>query len=74
MLSPTSFRVEYKRPGSTSVFQRNIRFNVDITLANSSAHSQNKGNSANGTTHPNVDKSTIYCVTFTLLSGKLINN
>ena len=32
MLSPTSFRVEYKR-GVGTVFQRNLRFHIDINLA-----------------------------------------
>lgn len=32
VLSPTSFRVEYKR-GVNTVFQRNVRFHVDINLA-----------------------------------------
>ena len=33
VLSPTSFRVEYKRGVGTTVFQRNVRFHVDINLA-----------------------------------------
>lgn len=32
VLSPTAFRVEYKR-GVNTVFQRNVRFHVDINLA-----------------------------------------
>ncbi|KAL1430547.1 hypothetical protein MTO96_014978 [Rhipicephalus appendiculatus] len=32
VVSPMSFRVEYKRPGSTTMFQRNVRFHVDISI------------------------------------------
>jgi hypothetical protein len=62
-----SFRVEYKRPGGTAMFQRNVRFHVDITCATPPQESNTNGN-----IEKNGDKPTIYCITFTLISGKQI--
>jgi len=59
-----SFRVEYKRPGGTAMFQRNVRFHVDITCA-----TPPQENTTNGNLDKNGDKPTIYCITFTLISG-----
>ncbi|XP_054165364.1 serine/threonine-protein kinase BRSK2-like isoform X2 [Oppia nitens] len=66
VLSPMSFRVEYKRPGGTAMFQRNVRFHVDITCATPPADNQ-----TNGSLDISADKPTIYCITFTLISGPL---
>lgn len=88
MLSPTSFRVEFKRPGGSAMFQRNVRFHVDINAATpvvvthapangSAGHENGNGTTAspapNGNSDQNnsaPDKATIYCLTFTLVSGE----
>ncbi|KAG8192495.1 hypothetical protein JTE90_018019 [Oedothorax gibbosus] len=57
VLTPMSFRVEYRRPGGPSMFQRNVRFHVDITSA--AGPHDIKGNPG------------VYCVSFTLISGPL---
>uniref|UniRef100_A0A8C4QPL7 BR serine/threonine kinase 2b n=1 Tax=Eptatretus burgeri TaxID=7764 RepID=A0A8C4QPL7_EPTBU len=54
VLSQTSFRAEYKSAGSPVVFQKPIKFQVDITYSEAS---------------PGHKESGIYSVTFTLLSG-----
>lgn len=61
-----SFRVEYKRPAGTTMFQRNVRFHVDITCATPSQDTNQNGNIDKII---NIDKPTIYCITFTLISG-----
>ncbi|RWS10811.1 serine/threonine-protein kinase BRSK2-like protein, partial [Dinothrombium tinctorium] len=74
VLSPTSFRVDYKRPGGTSMFQRNVRFHVDITIATPGVahnHNENSNPTTNGSTDQNSEKPKIYCITFTLMSGPL---
>ena len=48
------------------MFQRNVRFHVDITCATPPADN----NSTNGSLDKSSDKPTIYCITFTLISGK----
>ena len=55
VISPMSFRAEYRRSGSSSVFSRNVKFQVDITAAN---------NDGSG------DATCLHCLTFTLLSGE----
>ena len=55
VVTPTSFRAEYRRSGSTSVFSRNVKFQVDV------APVQKEGSQEGFKMH---------CVTFTLLSGK----
>ena len=56
VLSPTSFRAEYRRSSGSSMFTRNVKFQVDIAAPpKSEADSEPK----------------MHCVTFTLLSGKL---
>uniref|UniRef100_UPI00358E6C79 serine/threonine-protein kinase BRSK2-like n=1 Tax=Myxine glutinosa TaxID=7769 RepID=UPI00358E6C79 len=54
VLSQTSFRAEYKSAGSPVVFQKPIKFQVDITYSEASQGHKESG---------------IYSVTFTLLSG-----
>ncbi|XP_061420372.1 serine/threonine-protein kinase BRSK2 isoform X5 [Lethenteron reissneri] len=54
VLSQTSFRAEYKSAGSPVVFQKPVKFQVDITYS--------EGN-------PGLKETGIYSVTFTLMSG-----
>ncbi|XP_060583686.1 serine/threonine-protein kinase BRSK2-like [Ruditapes philippinarum] len=54
VVSTTTFRAEYRRSGSSSVFSRNVRFQVDITPAH-------------GTTREH--EISMYCLTFTHISG-----
>lgn len=62
MLTPTSFRVDYKRETTGAVFQRNVRFNVDINLASSyssqeTTNCQTKGSNELVNTPPPVSTS-----------------
>ncbi|XP_054719841.1 serine/threonine kinase SAD-1-like [Uloborus diversus] len=59
VLTPMSFRVEYRRPGGTSVFQRNVRFHVDITSAAGPQDIHSVGSPG------------VYCISFTLISGPI---
>uniref|UniRef100_A0AAQ4PUX2 Protein kinase domain-containing protein n=1 Tax=Gasterosteus aculeatus aculeatus TaxID=481459 RepID=A0AAQ4PUX2_GASAC len=54
VISQTSFRAEYKSTAGPTVFQKPIKFQVDITYTESTAATKENG---------------IYSVTFTLLSG-----
>ncbi|XP_018115621.1 serine/threonine-protein kinase BRSK2 isoform X3 [Xenopus laevis] len=54
VISQTSFRAEYKSTGGPSVFQKPVKFQVDITYSESGEKQKDCG---------------IYSVTFTLLSG-----
>ncbi|XP_048825699.1 serine/threonine-protein kinase BRSK2 isoform X2 [Brienomyrus brachyistius] len=54
VISQTSFRAEYKSTTGPAVFQKPVKFQVDITYTESSAAQKENG---------------IYSVTFTLLSG-----
>lgn len=76
ILSPMSFRVEFKRPsGTSSMFQRNVKLQIDIEPANSSTQaslmSKNSHLSANSEATSNRAGSfrSVYCLTFTLISG-----
>lgn len=62
VVSPMSFRVEYKRPGSTTMFQRNVRFHVDISVVGDG--SPNGGSALD-------NKPAVYCISFTLISGPI---
>ncbi|XP_064635686.1 serine/threonine-protein kinase BRSK2-like isoform X2 [Lineus longissimus] len=53
VISPASFRAEYRRAGGTSMFSRNVKFQVDIIHA----HVEHG------------DDQEVYCVNFILLSG-----
>jgi len=55
VVSTTTFRAEYRRSGSSSVFSRNVRFQVDITPAHGTSREH---------------ESSMYCLTFTHISGK----
>ncbi|XP_004616999.1 serine/threonine-protein kinase BRSK1 isoform X1 [Sorex araneus] len=60
VLSQTSFRAEYKASGGPSVFQKPVRFQVDISSSEGPEPSPRRdGGSGSG----------IYSVTFTLISG-----
>uniref|UniRef100_A0ABI7WA02 Protein kinase domain-containing protein n=1 Tax=Felis catus TaxID=9685 RepID=A0ABI7WA02_FELCA len=54
VISQTSFRAEYKATGGPAVFQKPVKFQVDITYTEGGAAQKENG---------------IYSVTFTLLSG-----
>uniref|UniRef100_A0A8C9U4J5 BR serine/threonine kinase 2 n=1 Tax=Scleropages formosus TaxID=113540 RepID=A0A8C9U4J5_SCLFO len=54
VISQTSFRAEYKSSAGPAVFQKPVKFQVDITYTESSTATKENG---------------IYSVTFTLLSG-----
>ncbi|XP_038607925.1 serine/threonine-protein kinase BRSK1 [Tachyglossus aculeatus] len=54
VLSQTSFRAEYKASGGPSVFQKPVRFQVDISYSEGAEAHRDNG---------------IYSVTFTLISG-----
>ncbi|XP_016352568.1 serine/threonine-protein kinase BRSK2 isoform X8 [Sinocyclocheilus anshuiensis] len=54
VVSQTSFRAEYKSTAGPTVFQKPVKFQVDITYTESTAATKENG---------------IYSVTFTLLSG-----
>ncbi|XP_069480075.1 serine/threonine-protein kinase BRSK2 isoform X3 [Ambystoma mexicanum] len=54
VISQTSFRAEYKSTGGPAVFQKPVKFQVDITYTEGSEAQKENG---------------IYSVTFTLLSG-----
>uniref|UniRef100_A0A8D0Y8T3 BR serine/threonine kinase 2 n=1 Tax=Sus scrofa TaxID=9823 RepID=A0A8D0Y8T3_PIG len=54
VISQTSFRAEYKATGGPAVFQKPVRFQVDITYTEGGAAQKENG---------------VYSVTFTLLSG-----
>ncbi|XP_037674683.1 serine/threonine-protein kinase BRSK1 isoform X2 [Choloepus didactylus] len=60
VLSQTSFRAEYKASGGPSVFQKPVRFQVDITSSEGPEPSPRRDGSSGGG---------IYSVTFTLISG-----
>ncbi len=57
VISQTSFRAEYKSTAGPTVFQKPVKFQVDITYTESTAATKENG---------------IYSVTFTLLSGQLL--
>ncbi|XP_044735568.1 serine/threonine-protein kinase BRSK1 [Chrysoperla carnea] len=74
--SPMSFRVEYKR-GSTgpAMFQRHVRFQVDISTISTANKSQNttpgSGSPNNTINTVENNKDYLYAITFTLLSGNI---
>ncbi|XP_075392331.1 serine/threonine-protein kinase BRSK1 isoform X1 [Tenrec ecaudatus] len=60
VLSQTSFRAEYKASGGPSVFQKPVRFQVDISSSEGPEPSPRRDGGGGGC---------IYSVTFTLISG-----
>ncbi|GFQ71811.1 hypothetical protein TNCT_11881 [Trichonephila clavata] len=67
VISPMSFRVEYKRAGGPTMFQRNVRFHVDIALVSAGTHD---GPLSAVDRRSSTDKPAVYCISFTLISGK----
>ncbi|XP_036893980.1 serine/threonine-protein kinase BRSK1 isoform X2 [Sturnira hondurensis] len=61
VLSQTSFRAEYKASGGPSVFQKPVRFQVDISSSEGPEPSPRRDGGGGG--------GGIYSVTFTLISG-----
>lgn len=57
VISQTSFRAEHKATGGPAVFQKPVKFQVDITYTEGGAAQKENG---------------VYSVTFTLLSGELL--
>ncbi|XP_074659825.1 serine/threonine-protein kinase BRSK2-like [Tubulanus polymorphus] len=53
VVSPTSFRVEYRRSGGSSMFSRNVKFQVDVIHAHVERSDDNE----------------VFCVNFILLAG-----
>lgn len=64
VLSQTSFRAEYKASGGPSVFQKPVRFQVDISSSEGPEPSPRQDGGGGG------GCGGIYSVTFTLISGK----
>uniref|UniRef100_A0A4W4G8P6 Protein kinase domain-containing protein n=1 Tax=Electrophorus electricus TaxID=8005 RepID=A0A4W4G8P6_ELEEL len=61
VISQTSFRAEYKSSGGSSVFQKPVKFQVDIAFS--------EGERAREREREGKRESGIYSVTFTLISG-----
>lgn len=78
ILSPMSFRVEFRRPsGTSSMFQRNVKLQIDIAPANSSTQTHvltknsqlTPGSEAASMSNRTGSFRSVYCLTFTLISG-----
>lgn len=83
ILSPMSFRVEFKRPsGTSSMFQRSVKLQIDIAPASSSMNNSNNQPTSNSSSATSPSGRTtenpasransfrsVYCLTFTLISG-----
>ena len=67
VMSPTSFRAEYRRSGSASMFSRSVRLQVDIAPV----HKEDSISSDSASMSSGQQPQQIHCLTFTLLSGKL---
>ncbi|XP_008312879.1 serine/threonine-protein kinase BRSK2 isoform X5 [Cynoglossus semilaevis] len=65
VLSQNSFRAEYKSSGGPSVFQKPVKFQVDITFSESE-----RERSRRGSERETRRETGIYSVTFTLMSGQ----
>lgn len=63
VLSQTSFRAEYKSSGGPSVFQKPVKFQVDIAFSEGERERERAERESRRETG-------IYSVTFTLISGK----
>lgn len=64
VLSQNSFRAEYKSSGGPSVFQKPVKFQVDITFSESERERNRRGSE-----RETRRETGIYSVTFTLMSG-----
>uniref|UniRef100_A0A668TT60 Protein kinase domain-containing protein n=1 Tax=Oreochromis aureus TaxID=47969 RepID=A0A668TT60_OREAU len=64
VLSQTSFRAEYKSSGGPSVFQKPVKFQVDIAFSEGERERDRERNEREGRRETGI-----YSVTFTLISG-----
>jgi BR serine/threonine kinase len=64
VVSPTSFRAEYRRTGNASMFSRNVRLQVDIAPVHKDDSMSSDTSSLSQHQQPQI-----HCLTFTLLSG-----
>ncbi|XP_067135494.1 serine/threonine-protein kinase BRSK2-like isoform X1 [Centruroides vittatus] len=71
VVSPMSFRVEYKRPGGPAMFQRNVRFHVDITLVSGDGDSVELSSTPSSDKVEGGESPAVYCISFTLISGPI---
>lgn len=65
VLSQTSFRAEYKSSGGPSVFQKPVKFQVDIAFSEGERERDRERTEREGRREAGI-----YSVTFTLISGK----
>lgn len=65
VLSQTSFRAEYKSSGGPSVFQKPVKFQVDIAFSEGERERDRERTEREGRRETGI-----YSVTFTLISGK----
>uniref|UniRef100_A0A8C7XNZ4 Si:ch211-255p10.4 n=1 Tax=Oryzias sinensis TaxID=183150 RepID=A0A8C7XNZ4_9TELE len=65
VLSQTSFRAEYKSSGGPSVFQKPVKFQVDIAFSESERERDRERTEREGRREAGI-----YSVTFTLISGE----
>lgn len=65
VLSQTSFRAEYKSSGGPSVFQKPVKFQVDIAFSEGERERERERTEREGRRETGI-----YSVTFTLISGK----
>lgn len=65
VLSQTSFRAEYKSSGGPSVFQKPVKFQVDIAFSEGERERDRERSEREGRRETGI-----YSVTFTLISGK----
>lgn len=66
VISQTSFRAEYKSSGGPSVFQKPVKFQVDIAFSEGEKERDRERAERDGRRETGI-----YSVTFTLISGKL---
>ena len=64
VMSQTSFRAEYKSSGGPSVFQKPVKFQVDIAFSEGDRERERERAEREG-----KRETGIYSVTFTLISG-----
>lgn len=64
MVSQTSFRAEYKSSGGPSVFQKPVKFQVDIAFSEGEREREREREKEGKRNYG------IYSVTFTLISGE----
>lgn len=65
VISQTSFRAEYKSSGGPSVFQKPVKFQVDIAFSESERERERERSEREGRRETGI-----YSVTFSLISGK----